>query len=344
MHGGAAFTALVESGEARLLSGFTLQYGNLSHTPLASSDNQSSSPASPRSYDSPLRGIALTICSTLFLACSDAMAKYLSKSLPAVEIAWMRFLVFVVLMLPLAIGAASSPLRSVRPGLQILRGLALVLSSILFISGLRYLPIAEASATAFVAPIFVTGLSIVLLGEIVGLRRWIATAVGLVGVVVLLRPGTAAFNAASILPVLSALAWAATLVMTRMIANADRVATTMTFSAIVGFLGLSAVVPFVWVTPSLTHVLIGVAIGLASTTGHWIVVLAYRHADASVLAPFTYSQLVWVTAIGFFAFGETPDAWTISGAALIIGSGLYTAHRERVRRLRRAAAEPYPSA
>lgn len=289
----------------------------------------------------------MILASTVFLACSDTLAKYLSKSLPAIEIAFIRFSVFLLIMIPIALSASRgsvSVLRSARPGLQVLRGVALVGSSMFFIAGLGYLPIAEASATAFVAPLFVTALSIVLLGEKIGIRRWLATLVGLIGVLIVIRPGTAAFNPAVLLPILSALGWALTLIMTRMISGADRVVTTMAFSAVVGFCVLSALVPFVWVTPSWRDIGIGVAIGISSTAGQWIVVMAFRYADASVLAPFSYTQLLWVTLFGFFVFGEVPVVWTFVGAAIIVASGIYTAHRERLRRLRPIAAEPSPGA
>jgi drug/metabolite transporter (DMT)-like permease len=105
-------------------------------------------------------------------------------------------------------------------------------------------------------------------------------------------------------------------------------------------------VPFVWVTPTLNAILLGILIGVASTAGQWIVVLAFRYADASVLAPFSYTQLLWVSILGFLIFGEVPDLWTVIGAAFIVGSGLYTAHRERVRRsqLLTAAGESSPNA
>jgi drug/metabolite transporter (DMT)-like permease len=107
---------------------------------------------------------------------------------------------------------------------------------------------------------------------------------------------------------------------------------------------LSALVPLVWVTPSWRDLALAVGVGFASTAGQWMVVLAFRHADASVLAPFSYVQLVWVTVIGLAVFAEVPDLWTFVGAAFIIGSGLYTAHRERLRRLRPIPAEPNPNA
>lgn len=275
------------------------------------------------------------------------MAKYLSRTgMPSVEIAWIRFLVFVVILLPIVLAPASgNPMRSTRPLLQVFRGLGLLCSSIFFIMALGYLPIAEATATGFISPLFVTGLSVLFLGEKVGLRRWTATIAGLLGVLIIVRPGTAAFQPGTIFPIISALGWATALVLTRKISGADRAITTMAFSAITGFLLLSVIVPFYWIVPSWTQIALGVGIGVAATVGHWIVVLAFRYADASVLAPFSYVQLVWVTLIGFFLFGEVPDAVAFAGAAIIIASGVYTAHRERVRRAQvTAPAEPYPSA
>src|SRR5690606_31898118 len=120
----------------------------------------------------------------------------------------------------------------------------------------------------------------------------------------------------------------------------DRPVTTMAYSAIVGALVLSALLPFVWVPPTAWQVLVGVGIGIASTAGHWIVVAAYRYADASVLVPFTYSQLMWASLLGVVVFGEIPDVWTAAGAAIIIASGLYIAHRERVRKVSQTLPPP----
>jgi drug/metabolite transporter (DMT)-like permease len=296
----------------------------------------------PQRTDRPFRGITLIIASTVFLACSDALAKYLTRGLAPIEIAWIRFVVYALIMLPAVLWApgGGNVLRTRRPGLQILRGLGLTASALFFIWGLRYLPIAEASATAFVAPMFVTCLSIVILAEKVGIRRWLATIVGLVGVLIVIRPGGSTFQAAAIFPIVSALGWAFALVLTRQISGVDRPVTTMAYSALVGLVVLTAMVPFVWVVPTWPQLAIAIAIGIASTAGHWIVVIAYRYADASVLAPLTYSQLVWATLLGLVMFGEFPDHWTLLGASIIIASGLYIAHRERVRKIK---ARVHPS-
>ena len=316
----------------------------LNRVPLPSVPTKNGAPARA---DRPFRGIALILLSTIFLGTSDVTSKYLSATLPSIEITWIRFLVFVLIMVPAMVpGSPLYALPTGRLGLQMMRGAALLGSSLFFISGLRFLPIAEASATGFVSPLFVTALSIVFLGESVGLRRWLATAAGLIGVLIILRPGSSAFHPAAAFPLVSAFCWALTLIMTRMLSGRERAATTMTYSSIAGFLILSALVPLVWISPTWHDVMFGILVGVASTAGQWIVVLAFRYADASVLAPFSYTQLLWVSILGFIIFGEVPDAWTISGAAFIVASGLYTAHRERVRQsqLLTVPAEPSPNA
>ncbi len=160
---------------------------------------------------------------------------------------------------------------------------------------------------------------------------------GLAGVLIVLRPGTSAFHPAAFFPVASALTWAACLIMTRLMSGQERTTVTMTYSAIVGFAILCAMVPLVWVVPTWHDILFGTIVGVTSTAGQWIVVLAFRHAGASVLAPFSYVQLLWVTFLGFMVFGEVPDIWTVTGAAFIVASGLYTAHRERIRHSQLAA-------
>jgi len=307
---------------------------------------QASQKRAPARADRPFRGIALILLSTVFLGTSDVTAKYLSKTLPSIEITWIRFVVFAAIMVPAMIpGSPLFALRTTRLGFHLMRGVALLGSSIFFISGLRYLPIAEASATGFVAPLFVTALSIIFLSEKVGLRRWIATAIGLCGVLIILRPGTGAFHVAALFPIASAFAWACTLIMTRMMSGREHAITIMTYSSIAGVCVLTAMVPLVWTAPSWQDIMFGVLVGVASTMGQWIVVLAFRYADASVLAPFSYTQLLWVSTLGYFVFGEVPDLWTIVGAAFIVSSGLYTAHRERVRRsqLLQVAGESSPN-
>ncbi len=284
--------------------------------------------------DRPLRGIGLILAALAFFSCSDAASKLMTASLPAVEVAWLRYCIFMLLMVGTATATGQvRNLRSKRPVLQTLRALGVLGSSIFFIMGLSFLPMAEATAIAFISPMIVTALSIPLLGEVIGWRRWSAVVVGLVGVVIVIRPGLGAFDAAAIFPVLSAFSWAVALVVTRMMRGSDGPLVALAYAAVVGWLVTSVLVPFTWVTPGWHEIGLGLITGVASTIAQWLVVLAFQQARASVLAPFSYSQLVWSGLLGFFIFGNVPDGWTLIGASVIIASGLYTAHRERTVRV-----------
>jgi drug/metabolite transporter (DMT)-like permease len=292
------------------------------------------------SRDRPLRGIGLMIVALAFFSCSDAASKVMTASVPAIEVAWLRFCVFALLMLGTAlISGQSSALRSQRPTLQTLRALGVLGSSVLFIMGLAFLPMAEATAIAFISPVIVTALSIPFLGEVVGWRRWSAVAVGLLGVLIVVRPGTGAFDAAAVFPLLSAASWAVALVVTRKMSGADGPIVALTYAAVVGLVVLSAMVPFWWVAPGWPEIGLAVVTGVTSTIAQWLVVVAFQQARASVLAPFAYSQLIWSGLLGYLIFGNVPDQWTIAGATVIIASGLYTAHRERTVRVSAALSK-----
>jgi drug/metabolite transporter (DMT)-like permease len=297
-------------------------------------------PAAPRgqSAPSPVRGVVLIVSSTAFFAVSDVITKQLTAALPAGEVAWMRYVIFLLLVAPaVALNGGAALLRSHRPGLQILRGLGMVGSTIAFTHGLRFLPVAEATAINFVSPILIMALSVLILGETVGWRRWSAAAVGFLGVLIVMRPGTGAFQPAAFLPLLAAAVWAGAAVVTRKMSGSDHALTTLAYSAVVGFLVLSALLPFDWVTPGGTEIALGLGIGILSTIAHWFVILAYRHGDASVIAPFSYTQLIAAGALGYLVFGALPDGWTILGASIIAASGLYTVYRARIRALEKAS-------
>lgn len=290
--------------------------------------------------DNPARGIALILLSTVFLAAGDVVTKILSSELAPTQIAWLRFSSFLILVL---IGAAwRGPPRILltrRPVLQTLRALALIGSSLTFVTGLRYLPVADSTATSFIWPIFVMALSIPLLGEQVGIRRWIAAAFGLLGVLIVVRPASSAFQPAALLPVLSALIWASAMIITRKMSGLEEPITTLTFSALVGFIILTLLLPFGWREPTVTEMLLGGLIGALSALGHLFVILACRYGSASALAPFSYAQLIWTTLLGIVFLGAVPDFWTLVGGSVIACSGLYTAHRERVRARARMIAQ-----
>jgi drug/metabolite transporter (DMT)-like permease len=286
----------------------------------------------PARRDAPFRGIGLVLLASVFLTSADMVSKLLTLEIPPLQVTWLRYGTFTAIMLAIVWRRGGlERLRTQRPVLQFLRGVGVLASSVLFVMALKYMPLADATATGFVAPLFVTALSIPILRETIGWRRWSATLVGFVGVLIVVRPGGAGFQIASLLAVASALAWAFAMIMTRMMSRTESPLTTLTYSAIIGLGLTSLAMPFLWgpVTPAI--LLMGLFVGASSTVGHWLIVLAYRHADASLLAPFSYIQLLWATLFGLVVFAVLPDLWTLVGAVIIAGSGLYTAHRERVR-------------
>lgn len=281
--------------------------------------------------DNVLRGIVLSLLSTTVFAASDTIAKVLTESLPVIEITWIRYMIFVIFAGGLAHSAGVHALWPRSPTLQVVRGLCVAGSAVLFVFGVSSMQIAQASTISFISPLMITVLSIPVLGEVVGLRRWAATAAGLLGVVIVARPGTGGFQPAALFGVASSACWALALVITRKMATTERSTTTLAWTAGVGAVVLTALLPFVFVPPSVPHLLLALVVGVLSSAGQWLVVLAHRWAPASVLAPFSYSQLIWATISGWLVFNNLPDEWTLVGAAIIIASGLYTAHRERVR-------------
>lgn len=291
-----------------------------------------------QSGHSPARGILLLIGSTIVFSFCDVVTKHLAATLPAAEIAWMRYATFSCLIVPMIVlTGRASLLRAKRPGLQVLRSLGMIGSTVFFTQGLRYLPVAESTAIYFISPILIMALSIVFLGESVGWRRWIAACVGLTGVLVVIRPGTDAFQATALLPLLGATSWAAGSVVTRKMSGSDHPLTTLAYSAVAGCVLLGLALPFNWVTPTASEIGFALLMGLFFAVGQWFVVMAYQHGNASVIAPFSYVQLIWAGALGYMVFGSVPDRWTVIGACIIAASGLYTAYRERVRAMQRRA-------
>lgn len=294
-------------------------------------------PLRPRpGTDRPLVGIGYALGAGITFSLADAAAKELALALPPQEVSWMRWVGYLAAVLPVMIATRGGVLRSGSPRLQALRAVCLLGSSLLFTTGLIYLPLASATTINFVSPLLVTALSIPLLGERVGARRWAAVVVGLVGVLIVIRPGSGTFGWPTAFPILSAACWAVGVILTRRLGGIDGPWTAMTFTAVIGFCALSAVVPADFVVPDTRQVVIGIVMAALATAGQFFTVLAYVRAPASIIAPFVYVMLIWSSALGYLFFGSVPDGWTWVGAAIIAASGIYTAHRERS--LARAAA------
>lgn len=281
----------------------------------------------------PGRGLALMLGATLMFVSLDALAKHLSQSYPVLQIVWARYAALAVLLAFYIGRRLPGALRTRCLSLQIWRSLALIATTGLFFSALSFIPLADATAIMFVAPILVTALSMPLLGERVGPRRWASIVVGFGGALIIIRPGTAAMDPAAFLALAAATCYALYQIATRRLSRSDPPMTTLFYSALVGAGLTSLVVPFAWIAPrSLGDGLALAALGVIGGLGHYLLIKAFDAAPAATVSGFGYFTLVWATLLGFLAFGDLPDAWTVVGALVIAGSGLYILHRERVRK------------
>ncbi|MGI3901126.1 MAG: DMT family transporter [Janthinobacterium lividum] len=274
-------------------------------------------------------GILALLVSVALFPVSDIASKMLTATLPGIEVAWMRYLVFVVMTVPLLLRDRSL-LRATRPGLLAGRAIASAASTALFIVAFGMMPVANATAIGFLAPVVVTAMAALFLREKVGLRRWSAALVGLVGVIVIVQPGGSSFTLASFVPLCGSIASALAIIGTRL-ARDERPETTMLYQAVVGFAVVTVLAAFDFHLPSWNEVAIGCISGFFATLASLMQVFAYRHAPASLLSPFSYTQLLWAAGLGFMAFGTVPGPSMLAGAAIITASGIYTAWRETVR-------------
>jgi drug/metabolite transporter (DMT)-like permease len=282
------------------------------------------------------RGILLMLATMGLFVAADAMAKYLTRSYPVIEVAWGRFVFHLALMLPFFVARRSTRFfRTVRPRLQLTRSLLQIGSTSTFFLAIALLPLATATVIAFAQPLIVTILSVPLLGEKVGARRWTAVLIGFVGVLIIVRPGfgpaLGVSGWAMLLPLATAAISASYQIATRLVARSDPVETSLFFTAAFGAVIATLAVPLVWQTPDLAGWLLMAGTGALSGAGHYCIINAFRRAPASVLAPFTFTQLVWATGLGYLVFGDLPDGATLLGALVIVASGLYVFYRERRR-------------
>lgn len=273
-----------------------------------------------------LYGVLLILLSGTLLASHDGLSKYLTQLYPVFLVVWARYLAQVVLMLGLfAPRMGRRVFHTLRPWPQLLRGLSLVSVSIMFISGLRYIPLAEATAVIFLTPLMVTVAS-ALLGEKVSGSQWIAVCFGLLGVLIIVRPGGALFTPAVLLPFGAAISFTVYQLLTRRLSSTDHPVTSNFLSSLIGFLVMSALVIFNWQTPSPYDAVLMASLGLMAMTGHLVLTQAFRYASAATLAPFTYGQIVFAGIVGFIAFDHIPDIEAVAGMAVIIASGLCMAY------------------
>ena len=279
-----------------------------------------------------LKGALFMLAGMFVFSAVDAQAKYLTQTMPPMQIVWVRQVgLFLGVLLLLSI-RGSSILQTQFPKLQIIRGICAAVSAALFILGLNFVPLADAVSVTFVAPLVVTMMGALILGEHVGLHRWTATLIGFLGTLIVIRPGFETFHPGLLLPLIAACFFAARQVISRYIGTADKTETTITYTAITAFLVLSIFAPFVWEPiETKTQIIVLITMSIMAALGEFLVIKALEIGMAVVVSPLHYTLIIWGSFYGYVIFGQFPDLLTWVGASVIILSGLYILHRERIR-------------
>lgn len=285
--------------------------------------------------NNPLRGIFYMCAAVALFPFLNASVKYLNMDYPTAQIVWARYLGHFLFMVALFMPRRGIALfRTQSPKSQIVRSVLLLCSTSLYFVALNFLPLTTAASISFTAPFIITALSVPLLGEKVGIRRWTAVCIGFMGMLLIVRPGADVSHWAAWLVVGSSTSYALYTVLTRRMAtHGDDAATTITYTAVVGAVVTSFVGPFVWVNPdNLLDWVLFAAMGIFGGLGHLFVVKSVQWAQASIVAPLGYGQLVGATLLGYFIFHQFPDLLSWVGVAIIVACGGYIAYREGVRR------------
>ena len=286
-----------------------------------------------------LKGVLFFMIAIFFISVVDTICKLYTKEFHAIQIVWGYFLgINIALCVFFLIkGKKLSELKNTdRMILQLLRPAFLVCSISSLFFGLKYLPLAEATAIGFAAPLFITVLSVPILKEKVGIHRWCAVVIGLVGVLIIIRPGGDFWQLVSIMPLLGALFFALFQILTRLLSVTEKTHTTLFYTGLGGLVWSSIIVPFVWVAPSQIDFLIFLATGFLGALAHLCMINAFNFAEASLLAPFNYTKLLWVAILGYLVFDDIPSLEMWIGAGIIVSAGLYVLYREKKYRLIKA--------
>jgi drug/metabolite transporter (DMT)-like permease len=284
----------------------------------------------PRGADN-LRGITLMALAFFLFATSDTIVKYLTGSVPQVQIVWVRFFGLVLVALVMIAAKGPQVLKTSHPVLQVARGALAILSAVAFVYAITYVPIADAIAVSFFAPFVVTLLGALVLKERVGPRRWIAISIGFAGTLVVIRPGLGVFHPAIFLVLIAASAFAVRQVLSRVLSASDKTATTIAYTAISGLALLTIPLVFVWKTPeTITQILLLLAVAMLAGLAEFLTIRALEIAEAAAVAPMHYTLMVWATFWGWLIFGQIPDFWTWIGATIVVLTGLYLINRERL--------------
>ena len=276
-----------------------------------------------------MKAITLNLCAWIILPFMDAIAKYLSSDLSFFQITWARYFFTVFWTLPFMFFIFRKNLTfSENPKLQILRGIILFSANICFFYSISIISLSKALTLAFVAPLVTTALSPFLLGEKVGFKRWSAVLVGFFGTLIVIRPGFIEFNLATLAALGTGCLYGVYLIITRKLHSTDNPLLTLLITGVVGASIGSFFVPIVWINPTpIQWAWLGL-MGIFACLGHLFLIYSLRYANASILAPFGYFEIVTNIILGYYIFNQFPDIWTFLGLFIIISSGIYIFRRE----------------
>ena len=285
----------------------------------------------PPAHASPLPAILLVVAAMSIIAVQDATVKYLAGLMPATQVTWARYFFHFAFALPFALRRAPwrALIRPPRMPLQLLRSFLMVASTFLFVLGVRHVPLADMLALVMSAPLIVTALSPMLLGERVGPRRLAACVTGFLGALLIIQPGAGTMQWSSLLGLMAGTCFSLYLIITRKLAGTTPPVVGLAYAALIGAVATSVTLPFVWVTPAPIQLAMMVGIGLTASIAHYMIIRAYERAPAAVLAPFNYAEILGATVLGYLLFGDFPDTLTCAGIAIIVASGVYISVRER---------------
>jgi drug/metabolite transporter (DMT)-like permease len=292
-----------------------------------------------RDAGSVAQGLAAMWVAVVSFSVADAIGKWGGgEGFAAVQIVFFRYLFGLIPLALVLWWSGLEAVRTKRPWAHALRGLLLSAALALFFWGLKYVPLADGIAVAFTAPLFITALSVPVLGERVGPARWAAVLVGFAGMLVIVQPGTDTFRPEMGIIVASALVFALGITYTRRLSRTETVAGMFTWTTVVSLVVFGPLALLTWKTPDVQHLGAFAALGLIGGAAHYLVGIAYRNAPAAVVAPQEYAALVWGALIGWFMWGDVPSAATWAGAAIVAAAGGFIAVREQRAERRRKAA------
>lgn len=280
--------------------------------------------------DQPVKGILLLCVAVFLFASVDALAKYLSAFYPIAMIVWARYAVHTLLMALVFVPRHRlAVLRTRQPMLQLARAISLLLVSLLFTTGLLFMPLAEQTSILFITPILVTVYSAVFLAERIRAAQWLAVGAGFIGMLIIVRPGGALFSPTALLPLAAAACFGIYQLLTRKISETDSPVTTNFLTGLINSLVMTSGLAFFWRELDITHVPLMLALGTCGMLGHLMLTYSFRYATPAVLGPISYAQIVFAGLLGALFFAHTPDSWALLGMLVIGLSGLTIALSKR---------------